>query len=246
MSPKEDSKERAIALATIRHKDGVAILRAFTREYGIVGCLVREGTKGARRARNLHAPLSMLDLVGFRAMKSGLFKFDRAERPLPQERTLLEVPRSAVAMFLAEVIMRTMESEAPHPEVFDALWRTAEALETDAAFARLHLAFLVEAVQVQGLRPDAPVQPPSGSGRFNLASADWESGPPMGDDFLSPSEATAFLRIQGTEIDKVRSQNLPADVRNRLVLQHVHYLQLHLSTPKPLRSWDVLRTVLSE
>ncbi len=246
MSRQEDSKEPAIALATIRHKDGVAILRAFTREYGIVGCLVREGTKGARRAHNLHAPLSMLELVGFRSMKSGLYKFDRTERPLPQERTLSEVPRSAVAMFLAEVVMRTMEPDAPHPEVFDALWRAAEALETQVSFARIHLAFLVEAVQVQGLRPDAPLLPPLGSGRFNLASADWEAGPPMGDDFLSPSEATAFLRIQGTKIDEVRSQPLPADVRNRLVLQHVHYLQLHLSTPKPLRSWDVLRTVLSE
>lgn len=246
MSLEENPKEAAIALATVRHKDGVAILRVFTREHGIVGCLVREGTKGARRGRNLHAPLSMLDLVGFREMKNGLFRFDRAERPLPQERTLLEVPRSSVAMFLAEVILRTMEAEAPHPEVFDALWETAECLERDSAFARIHLAFLVQAVRVQGLRPDAPVEPPAWAERFNLATADWESGPPVGEDFLSPSEATAFLRIQGTEIDKVRSQSLPSDARNQLVLQHVHYLQLHLSNPKPLRSWDVLRTVLAE
>ena len=246
MTPQEDPRDRAIALATVRHKDGVAVLRVFTRKHGVVGCLVREGTKGARRARNLHAPLSLLELVGLRVMKGDLYKFDRAERPLPQERTLMEVPRSAVAMFLAEWALKSVESEAPHPALFDALWRTAVALETEPSCARLHLAFLVEAVQVQGLKPDAPEVPPIGMGRFNLATAEWEHGPPIGDDFLSPSEATAFLRIQGTEIDEVRTQSLPADVRNQLVLHHVHYLQLHLSTPRPLKSWDVLRTVLAD
>ena len=246
MSHTEDSREKAIALTTVRHKDGIAILRVFTREHGVVGCLVREGTKGARRARHLHAPLSLLGLIGFKSMKGGLYKFDRAERPLPQERTLQDMPRSAVAMFLAEWVLKTVEDEAPHPALFDALWRTAVALETGASCARLHLAFLVEAVHVQGLKPDAPVAPPLGMGRFNLATAEWEQGPPIGDDFLSPSEATAFLRIQGTEIDKVKSQPLPANVRNQLVLQHVHYLQLHLSSPRDLKSWDVLRAVLAD
>lgn len=238
--------EPAIALSTTRHKDGVAILKVFTREHGIIGCLVREGTKGARRAKHLHAPLSLLHLLRLRTLKGDLHRFDRADRPLPQQRTLLEVPRSAVAMFLAEVILRTVEPDAPHPALFDALWRTAEALETEDTFTRLHLAFLVEAVHVQGLQPDAPLVRPPGMGRFNLATAEWESGPPIGDDFLSPSDATAFLRIQGTEIDEVRAQPIPSDVRNRLVLHHVHYLQLHLSSPKALRSWDVLRTVLAE
>jgi len=238
--------EPGIALSTIRHKDGVAILKVFTRGHGIIGCLVREGVKGSRRARNLHAPLSMLHLVGLRTLKRDLHRFDRAERPLPQQRTLLEVPRSAVAMFLAEVVIRTVEPGAPHPDLFDALWRTAESLEKEEVFTRLHLSFLVEAVRVQGLRPDAPEAQPSGMGRFNLASAEWESGPPVGEDFLSPSEATAFLRIQGTEIDEVRAQPIPSDVRNRLVLHHVHYLQLHLSSPKALRSWDVLKTVLAD
>ena len=42
------------------------------------------------------------------------------------------------------------------------------------------MAFLVEAVHVQGLRPDAPSLPPPGMGRFNLAGAEWESGPLSG------------------------------------------------------------------
>ena len=246
MTPSEPHRDRAIALSTVRHKDGVSILRVFTREHGVIGCLVREGTKGPRRARNLHAPLSLLELIGLRVMKGDLYKFDRAERPLPQERTLQDIPRSAVAMFLSELVLKTVESDAPHPALFDVMWRTAVALETESSCARLHLAFLVEAVQVEGLKPDAPVLPPVGAGRFNLATAEWEQGPPIGDDFLSPSEATAFLRIQGTEIDEVKSQPLPADVRNQLVLQHVHYLQLHLSSPRDLKSWDVLRTVLAD
>ena len=172
--------EPAIALSTIRHKDGVAILKLFTREQGIIGCVVREGIKGARRAKHLHAPLSMLHLLGLRALKGDLHRFDRSERPLPQERTLLEVPRSAVAMFLAEVILRTVEPDAPHPALFDALWRTAEALETEDIFTRLHLSFLVEAVRVQGLQPDAPVVPPPRHGPLQprergmgIGSADW-------------------------------------------------------------------------
>lgn len=235
----------AIALTTVRHKDGVSILRVFSREHGVVGCLVREGVKGARRARNLFAPLALLDLVGMRTLKEDLYRFDRADRVLAQNRTLAEVPRSAIAMFLAECVLRTFDSGSAHGEVFDVLWRAAQRTEQASAIGRIHLAFLVEAVSVCGLCPDAPTAAPSGMERFNLATAEWESGPPLGEDYLSVAEAEPFLRIQGMDFDRLQSEVLSHDVRNQLVLQYVRYLQLHLSSPRTIKSWEVLSLVLA-
>lgn len=245
MTPELPPHHPAVVLTTVRHKDGVSILRVFSREHGVIGCLVREGVKGARRARHLHGPLSLLDLVGLRPLKDELFRFDRAERVMPQDRTTGEVPRGAVAMFLAEFMLRTLESGTPHTELFEALWRAAARIEHEGAIGRQHLAFLVESVQVMGLKPDAPVKAASGMERFNLATAEWESGPPMGEDYLSVEEGESFLRIQGMEFDELRAVALQHDARNQLVLQHVRYLQLHLSSPRPLRSWEVLSAVLS-
>ena len=235
----------AIALSTVRHKDGVSILRVFSREHGVVGCLVRQGVKGPRRARHLQAPLALLDLVGMRHMKEELYRFDRADRVMAQDRTTAEVPRSAIAMFLAECVMRTFDSGTAHAEVFDALWAVAERIEREVAIGRLHLAFLVDAVAISGLKPDAPVRPPQGMERFNLATADWEAGPPMGEDYLSAAEAEGFLRIQGMDFDSIQSEVLSHDTRNQLVLHHVRYLQLHLSNPRPIKSWEVLSMVLA-
>lgn len=235
----------AIVLTTVRHKDGVSIVRVFSREHGIVGCLVREGVKGSRRSRNLYSPLSLLDLVGIRVVKEDLFRFQRADRMMAQDRTAGEVPRGALAMFLAEFMLRTLDSSTPHEDLFDALWRTAQRIEHATSIGRLHLAFMVEAVQVMGLKPDAPVTAPGGMDRFNLAMADWESGPPLGEDYLSVGEAERFLRIQGMNFDELQAEALSHDARNLLVLQHVRYLQLHLSSPRPIRSWEVLSTVLA-
>ena len=127
MSHNTPPQQPAIVLTTVRHKDGVSIVRVFSREHGIVGCLVREGVKGSRRSRNLYAPLSLLDLVGLRLIKDELFKFDRAERMLAQDLTTGEIPRGALAMFLAEFILRTLDSGTPHSDLFDALWRTTHA-----------------------------------------------------------------------------------------------------------------------
>jgi len=229
----------------VRHKDGVSILRVFSREHGVVGCLVREGVKGARRGRNLFAPLALLDLVGMRTMKEDLYRFDRADRVLAQNRTLAEVPRSAIAMFLAECVLRTFDSGSAHGEVFDALWRAAQRTEQASAIGRIHLAFLVEAVSVCGLCPDAPTAAPSGMERFNLATAEWESGPPLGEDYLSVAEAEPFLRIQGMDFDRLQTEVLSHDARNQLVLQNVRYLQLHLSSPRTIKSWEVLSVVLA-
>ena len=240
------SHHPAIALSTVRHKDGVSILRIFSREHGIVGCLVREGVKGGRRSRHLHAPLALLGLVGMRHIKEDLYRYDRAERLMPQVMTTAEVPRSAVAMFLAECTLRTFDSGTAHGDVFDALWRAAIRVEQAEGIGRIHLSFLAEAVSLSGLKPDAAVKTPSGMERFNLATAEWESGAPMGEDYLSASEAESFLRIQGMDFDGLQAEVLSHDTRNQLVLQHVRYLQLHLSTPRPLRSWEVLRTVLAE
>lgn len=245
MSQNTPPQHPAIALTTVRHKDGVSILRVFSREHGIVGCLVREGVKGSRRSRNLYAPLSLLDLVGLKLIKEDLFKFDRAERMLAQDLTTGEVPRGALAMFLAEFILRTLDGGTPHADLFDALWRASHRIEQATTIGRLHLAFLVESVAATGLMPDAPQAAPPGFGRFNLATAEWESGPPLGEDYLSVAEAEHFLRIQGMNFDEVQAETLSHDARNLLVLQHVRYLQLHLSTPRPIRSWEVLRAVLA-
>lgn len=245
MSHNTPPQNPAIALTTVRHKDGVSIVRVFSREHGIIGCLVREGVKGARRARNLYAPLSLLDLVGLRLIKDELFKFDRADRLLAQDLTTGEVPRGALAMFLAEFILRTLDSGTPHTDLFDALWRASHRIENAPVIGRLHLAFLVESVVAAGLKPDAPGSAPPGFGRFNLATAEWESGPPMGEDYLSVAEAECFLRIQGMNFDEVQAETLSHDARNLLVLQHVRYLQLHLSTPRPIRSWEILSAVLA-
>ena len=67
----------------------------------------------------------------------------------------------------------------------------------------------------------------------------------MGEDYLSVAEAEHFLRIQGMNFDEVQAETLSHDARNLLVLQHVRYLQLHLSSPRPIRSWEVLSTVLA-
>ena len=235
----------AIALSTVRHKDGVSILRVFSREHGIVGCLVREGVKGARRGRNLYAPLALLDLVGMRALKEDLYRFERADRVMAQDRTSAEVPRGAIAMFLAECALRTFDSGSAHGEVFDALWRAAERIEKSMAIGRIHLAFLVESVSVCGLCPDASTTAPSGMERFNLATAEWESGPPLGEDYLSVAEAEPFLRIQGMDFDRLQTEVFSHDARNRLVLQYVRYLQLHLSSPRTIKSWEVLSLVLA-
>ena len=245
MNPASPPQHPAIVLTTVRHKDGVSIVRVFSREHGIVGCLVREGVKGSRRSRNLYAPLSLLDLVGIRVVKEDLYRFQRADRMMAQDRTAGEVPRGALAMFLAEFMLRTLDSSTPHEDLFDALWRTTQRIENAAAIGRLHLAFLVEAVHVMGLKPDASITAPSGVDRFNLAMADWEAGPPLGEDYLSVGEAERFLRIQGMNFDELQTEALSHDARNLLVLQHVRYLQLHLSSPRPIRSWEVLSTVLA-
>jgi len=148
-------------------------------------------------------------------------------------------------MFLAEFILRTLDGGTPHADLFDALWRASHRIEQATTIGRLHLAFLVESVAATGLMPDAPQAAPPGFGRFNLATAEWESGPPLGEDYLSVAEAEHFLRIQGMNFDEVQAETLSHDARNLLVLQHVRYLQLHLSTPRPIRSWEVLSAVLA-
>ena len=164
---------------------------------------------------------------------------------LAQDLTTGEIPRGALAMFLAEFILRTLDNGTPHCDLFDALWRTTHRIEHEPSIGRIHLSFLVESVVVTGLMPDAPHVAPGGFGRFNLANAEWESGPPMGEDYLSVAEAEHFLRIQGMNFDEVQAETLSHDARNLLVLQHVRYLQLHLSSPRPIRSWEVLSTVLA-
>ncbi|MDG2425588.1 MAG: DNA repair protein RecO C-terminal domain-containing protein [Flavobacteriales bacterium] len=255
MKDAAESKDLGIVLGTIKHSDGASVLRLFSRTYGVVGCWMREGTRGGRRSLKKFAPLSVLEISDLKGKPGGLFRFTKVDRPWVPLRTAEEMPRAAVAMFLSELVEKILEPEIAHPDVFDALMRAAHSLEHEEHTVWVHLAFVVELTDLLGLRPEHVE--PNGDGSlgtstaarhrcFDLSTAEWQNASPMDDTQLDVETGRIFVRIQGMNIAELRALEIKKSDRIRLLRAHIQYLQLHLSRSAPIKSWDVLRTILAD
>lgn len=232
--------DRWIILGSVPHGDGAMIVRAFSETLGSVGVWV---PTGKRKPRFLH-PLALVEAHGVgRRGAEGLLRYKELTRAVPMEAVVTEARRSAVAFFLAEVMWRTFPEEHAQADIFEFLWQTAENLSVTAEPHRVHLDFLIGAVQILGLSPDHfPSQ--AGCG-FNLATGEWEETPMENDDHWGPVTAAAFVHCLRARDGQEPAQPIAGAVRRKLVAGLVRYIQHHLSGPRTIKSLEVLEALFA-
>lgn len=237
------SADRWVVLGSVAHGDSAWIVRAFSRELGLIAVWTPVGKARKRKVAAYH-PLSLLEVHGVRRKGSeGLYRFAEARRSEPMDALLADVRRSAVAFFLAEMVWRTFPEEHPHPDVADLLWETAAALcQTDSPH-RIHLHFLAGLIDLMGLAPEA--QPAGPSLGFNLAKGEWLPVTLPDEDHWPAQTAAAFAALLESSRASTTSPPIAGPIRRQLIAGMVRYIQHHLSGPKTIKSLDVLEAVFA-
>ena len=140
------STDTAIVLSLQRHSDRAHILHTYTRSSGRVNYLVY-GLSSKRKPTAQYAPLSLIEITAD----------NRPDRPLPtlKESAPLQSAnyqilqssnpafRDAVALFIAEVLYRTLRHPMQDETLFRFLESTVHDLRTADDIHNVHIRFLV-------------------------------------------------------------------------------------------------------
>ena len=240
-SVRRDS-EQGVVLGPVAFGEDSRVVRVLTLGLGVVAVWVPGG--GGRKGRNvgLWQPLNLLEFNDLnRRGAEGLFRFKEVRRPHLHVRIPSEVPRSAVAFFLAELVAKTLPEDTPHPEIAQALWQTALALDSEPHIAWLHVVFLAQMVQLLGL---APSEPPSPRHGLSWRTGEWVWEPLRDEDHLEPALAHPWAALCARG-DLSALAGCQAKDRKALLVGPLRYLRHQMGAPTALKSLAVLEEVFS-
>ena len=217
-------KSRIVVLHLTKFSDSGIVLHAVDSESGRRSFLVR-GIKRGYAMAAFH-PLNLLNVVSGENPKSSLaflreWYSDTSLRGIREDRV-----KGSIAMFISEVLYRSLTNELNDDRLFGWLCDMVETLDSaQGSVANFPLWFLVSYATRLGFMPSDPLEP---SGLF------------------SPDEATLLYKVLDSSYLEAMAIPLSATRRQAFARKMLRYLSWHLGTTVDAKSLDVLHAVLQD
>jgi len=147
--------------------------------------------------------------------------------------------KSSVALFLAEILHKSLREEEPNEELFDFLDTHIQFLDlADQGTANFHLYFLLRLTRHLGFSPEVP--PPQEGLWFDLSSGTFSQSPPLHGSFLTPDLTTLLIRFLSVQASDLGTIGIDRARRNELLDGILRYYYLHLEGLAEIKSHKVL------
>jgi DNA repair protein RecO (recombination protein O) len=218
-------KTRGIVFRFTKYGETSIIVNIFTELFGIQSYIVNGvRSKSAKNRIALFQPMTLLDLVVYYRENASIKRIKEIKCLHPYQTVTTDVRKSAVAMFINEVLNKTVKEESHAQELCDFLIHSFIMLDTQTEGAEnFHLIFLLKLSRFLGF------------------------GPQLVNEVLG-------ARVANESIEKIISQLLEADYTTPIAMtnqQRREILELlikfytdHIETIGELKSMQVLREVM--
>jgi DNA repair protein RecO (recombination protein O) len=237
-------KTQGIVLHSFRYGETSIIARIFTRDLGMQSFLVPGVRKTRSRVKmNLFQPLTPVELVVYFKEGGGLLRIKEVSCPEPLKTIPYTILKSAVAMFLSEVLAKSLKEQDPNAELFAFLEEAVGILDRAAeSIADFHMVFLLQLSSYLGFQPRNNHD--QSNCFFNLREGLYERQYENGEVCLDRDLSQAFHEVSTKTISDFTSLRIPAVVRRQLLARTIDYYRYHMPGIGEIRSHPVLETVL--
>lgn len=231
---------RAIVLKTIRHGDNTSVLKALTEALGTRSLLVRAGRKGGVSAAALQ-PLSRLEVVIQESAERELLTVRELRVSEPYEQLPYDAVRGTLALFVQEVLYRTLSGESADPEIYGFVEEALRAMDRSPDVGHFPIVFLLRYSGILGFQPSAPGP---GERWFDLREGEFMAHGQRHGHLMGPPLSDHLATLLPVGFDHLGSLNIPAGQRRELLDHLLLYFRMHVEGLGELRSPAVLHDVL--
>lgn len=245
-------KTRGIALHTVKFSETSIIAKIYTELFGLHSYLI----KGIRKQHSqikpgLFQPLTILDLTVYYKETGSLHSLKEVNILYPYQSLPFDIMKSSVALFMNELIYRSIREEEPNPKLFDFLFQTC--IELDSIKSNLTLFPLLFALRLTKFLGFMPrVDTSAGNEIFNMKDGVFQENIPDHNHYLRPPLTTLLKELiepeSFTALHKSMTwEHKPESMksRNELLEKILHYYKLHLPGFREIRSYKILHTILA-
>ncbi len=219
-------KTRGVVFRFTRFQETSIIVTIFTEQFGLQSYIVNGvRSKSARNKIALYQPLTLLNLIVYHRENANIERIKEVSCFHPFRTLTSDIRKSTLAIFINELLNKTVKEESHAAEVFQFICDSLIALDTlDTRYENFHLVFMLKLSRYIGF----------GATQVNELVGG---------------------RVAGSDDESVLLQLLAADYHTPLKISNaqrrsildllVKFYQEHVEQLGEIRSLPVLREVLS-
>lgn len=232
----------AIVLSKIKYRDNDLIVKCYTQKEGVVSYLLRGVLKSAKGSRTAYYQLlSQLQLITDHKPSRGLQYIKEVKVNHLYSSLHTNVLKSAIVMFLAEVLSMSLQEEEQNDTLFNYLEATLQWLDAHDRYANFHLLFLLNLSKHLGFYPDtSQIEAP----HFNM-----EDGAFVIKNtsryHLEAENLMLLKQLLGTTFDELETVKINAKQRQSFLSFILLYFELHLGSFKKPKSLQIFNDVFN-
>ena len=236
-------KTKVIVLSKIKYRDNDLIVKCFTSHRGIVSYLLRGVLKSKKGQTKIayFQPLSQLQIEEKYRQNQSLQSITDIRLDYSYSSLHTNLLKSAITMFLAEVLASVLKEEEENQSLYNYLETTCRWLDAEDNFSNFHLLFLLNLTKHLGFYPDTSNIE---YGYFNLNNGLFESR--KENKFsMSGENLTILKQLLGINFDGLEHIKLNSKQRQSFLAMLLLYFELHLGNFKKPKSLQIFNQVFN-
>ena len=236
-------KTRGIVLHQIKYTDYSRIVHFYTEHFGRLSCLVRIARKkhAANPVGLLH-PLSLVEMELYYRSSRELQHVKEIRSSIVFTTIPFDVKKETVALFLGEVMYRTLREEESNPGLFDFLYNAIHFFDTtEEGIVYFHLYFLLHLTRFLGF---FPVNNWSETNPFfDLQNGIFVAGIPAHGKYLDEEDSRLLNQLMSASMSHLSQRKWLAGQRNGLLHHLLSFYRFHIESFGEIKSLPVISDI---
>ena len=237
-------KTRGIVFKTTDFSESSVVAQIFTEKFGLQSYMINGVRKPkAKIKQNILQPLHLLEMVVYHK-SAGNIQRVKEIRHFPIFQTIpYDIVKSSLAMFLNEVLYKSIRQQGPDEILFEFLFHAIEILDSlKDGLSYFHLYFTLRLTRFLGFYPDRALS--AIAKYFDLKNGCYTISQPLHQSILQPPFTQFWTDLLNNNFDNLHNLTIKAADRKEILNKILDYYQLHLEEFGEIKSHQVLEEVL--
>jgi DNA repair protein RecO (recombination protein O) len=217
-------KTKGIVFRFTKYGETSIIVNIFTEVFGLQSYIVNGVRSNSKRSKiALYQPLTLLDLVVYYKENANILRIKEVKCYHPYHSITHVVRKSAIAMFIIEVLNKAVKEQSHAEEIHEFISRSLLLLDRQLHFENFHLIFLLGLSKHLGFGP-------------NLTEEI------IGGHWMDKEEEQLLKELMHADYETPVPMNY--DQRQTLLISLLRFYSNHIDNFGEMKSLPVLREVL--
>ena len=236
-------KTKGIVIRTVKYSETSLICDVFTEELGLQTYIVSGvRKKNSKIGSSLLQVMSMLEIVAYHRENKTMNRTKEQKPAYVFNEIPFKLPKSAVGLFMAELLQKTVKEATPNQELFDFVCDSFLYLDmTTDSVANLHLVFMVQLAQYIGLMPGGDYVPQKSY--FDLREGIFTTEEPLHGQVLNFAQSDLLFQLSETSITQSHQIKFTRPIRQHLLNQLIRFFQYQIAEFKQLNSHEIFKEI---